>query len=419
MSPSKDGGKFAVVLAGAGARGAYEAGVLSVVLPELERQGIRPSIYVGTSAGSLNAVLFGALADLPAGEAAKVAAAQWRSIRRSQVFSSLLTTVPNVLVRYMASILGLSSLGPSSLLRTAPMDRFASTWPYWSQLHDNIDSGRLDAVAVVTTSLAKRSTVVFCELANGVPTPVADPGDTEFYSATQLGSANVLASSAIPVLFPPVRIDSPSTAAGWYMDGGVGQNNPIKPALKLGAKKLLVIGTTQPTVEPNPPSQAQPVAGVAESVIGSEPDIFEVSDSVLNYLLVNRLATDLASLEAMRLGCLSPPTSGTGRRSGTVTSGYQHVPNAYIAPEDPFAISGLAATVMKKEFGGLKTLIDPNFFIIERLLGGGSQVSWDLLSFLLFDPSFCSGLVEMGQQDGEKAIANGTLDQLLVPSPVK
>jgi predicted acylesterase/phospholipase RssA len=63
------------------------------------------------------------------------------------------------------------------------------------------------------------------------------------YVPTALADEHIRASAAIPVLFPPVRIETPAEARGWYVDGGTRLNTPIKPALDLGAERLLVIGT--------------------------------------------------------------------------------------------------------------------------------------------------------------------------------
>ena len=76
----------AVVLAGAGARGAYEAGVLSVLLPALEAQGMRPTIFVGSSAGAINAAAFGSMSHLSADAAGKQATGIWREIGPGDVF---------------------------------------------------------------------------------------------------------------------------------------------------------------------------------------------------------------------------------------------------------------------------------------------------------------------------------------------
>ena len=85
------GERVAVVLGGGGARGAYEAGALSVLLPELERRGQRPALFVGTSAGALNTALLAATAHLPAAEVAELATAIWSELRYGQVLEPLVS----------------------------------------------------------------------------------------------------------------------------------------------------------------------------------------------------------------------------------------------------------------------------------------------------------------------------------------
>lgn len=82
--------RVGLVLAGGGARGAYEAGVLSVLLPELEARGRRPTVIVGTSTGALNAAFLAAVADCDAEEAARRLVEAWMSVRRHDVFHPIL-----------------------------------------------------------------------------------------------------------------------------------------------------------------------------------------------------------------------------------------------------------------------------------------------------------------------------------------
>src|SRR4051794_23102151 len=99
--------KIALVLAGGGARGAYEAGALTVLLPELERRGQRPTLVFGTSVGALNAAFVAATAHLPAGEAAQAAIDIWSGIDYDQVLEPLASPgSAGRLVSYLAQALG-------------------------------------------------------------------------------------------------------------------------------------------------------------------------------------------------------------------------------------------------------------------------------------------------------------------------
>jgi NTE family protein len=84
------------------------------------------------------------------------------------------------------------------------------------------------------------------------------------YAHTELADEHVRASAAIPILFPPVRVETPAEVRAWYGDGGTRLNTPIKPALDLGVDRLVVIGTeaiTEAGPEPGRHESAPPDFG--------------------------------------------------------------------------------------------------------------------------------------------------------------
>src|SRR5213078_4908205 len=97
----------------------------------------------------------------------------------------------------------------------------------------------VESVAVATTSALTGRTVVFHA---GGREPEHDSVRQIDYVATKLDGTHIRASGAIPGLFPAVLVDAPEHARGWYFDGGTRLNTPIKPALELGAERLVVIG---------------------------------------------------------------------------------------------------------------------------------------------------------------------------------
>src|SRR3954463_13669168 len=116
--------RIALVLAGGGARGAYEAGALTVLLPELERRGQRPDLVVGTSVGALNAAFVAATAHLPAADVADAAIAAWSSIRDERVLEPLVSTGSLVrLAGYLGEALGVPRARAWSVLDPSPLRR--------------------------------------------------------------------------------------------------------------------------------------------------------------------------------------------------------------------------------------------------------------------------------------------------------
>ena len=243
MSPSR---RVAVVVAGAGARGAYEAGALSVLLPALERAGTRPSLYVGTSAGAINAVLLASTAHLPAAQQADALLEVWRGIGVSDVFRSLLRTGPVSAARWLGQLAGVPGVRLHALVDTAPLAATAQRVVDWPQLRANLDAGTV-ALAVVATAAADGRTTVFVDRCPPSPLPLPDEARPIDHVAARITAAHVLASAAIPVLFPPVPVEGTDGRRRWYVDGGVRLNAPLKPALALGADAVVVVATSPAT----------------------------------------------------------------------------------------------------------------------------------------------------------------------------
>lgn len=218
---SGGGSGVAVVLAGAGARGAYEAGSLSVILPALGAS--QPRLYVGTSAGAINAVGFAALSHLDPEEAGERALVLWRALRQRQVFHPPLATLVASTARRLMSG-GRVRHRPVGLLDTAPLHRTLGRVLSWDQLHVNIRHGHVDACAVVATEKSSHSSAVFVQGGRAVPTPEADDVRGIRYLRSTLTPAHVVASSSLPALFPATAIEHSGSGRDHYVDGGVRLN---------------------------------------------------------------------------------------------------------------------------------------------------------------------------------------------------
>src|SRR5215469_6283717 len=238
----KKGDRVAVVAAGAGARGAYEAGALSIILPVLEDIGQRPSMFVGTSAGAINAALFASLAHLPARQAAAQALDLWGNTRQSEVFAPAVPSVLAAVPQYGARLFGLGQ-GMTSLLNTKPLLKLLTQKLDWDQLHQNVETGKVEALAIVTTATSTGRTSVFVEQSQSVPRlPGSDDSRAIDYYKRAISADVVRASAAIPAVFPPVLLGDHNNG-DWYVDGGVRLNAPLKPAISLGASRLVVVAT--------------------------------------------------------------------------------------------------------------------------------------------------------------------------------
>lgn len=191
------------MLAGGGARGAYEAGVLEVLAPQLARRGQAPDILVGTSIGALNSAFLAARAHEPLPEVAEAAVAMWRELGWSDALRPLVSG-PELrrLLSAGAMVAGLPGGHLPALLDPSPLRRTLTRLVSFERIARNVMDGSLRAAAVVATSYASTRSVVFHH--GGTP-PAADPARALDYAATPILPEHVLASAAIPERFPPWR----------------------------------------------------------------------------------------------------------------------------------------------------------------------------------------------------------------------
>ena len=386
---------IAAVLPGGGARGAYEMGAMSVLLPALEARGEQVTVWCGTSVGAINATTLASLANLSAGDQVEGAIGPWLEMRKSHVIAPI-AGIGGVrtLMRLVGHALGLP-VGLASFLDPAPLGASLDRWIDWSQLARNVHGGVVEAACVIATSLDSGDPVAFVAARAGAPGHV---DDSVRYVSTRLSGEHVRASAAIPLLFPAVEVTSPRAARGHYIDGGTRLNSPIKPALNLGADNVIVVG-----LEPFAPA----TKGRNGMPAPLSPGIADVAANVLDGLLVDQVANDMRRLAAINSFFVEDATTGTMRspRAYRIARGhapYRPISYALVAPRRRGEIGRLADAVFERRFGSLRGLRDLDYVIISRLLGGRVRSRGELLSFLLFDPVFVSELIELGKRDAAR-----------------
>ena len=380
--------RTALVLSGGGARGAYEVGVLSVLLPVLEGRGERPSILVGTSVGAINAAALASAAHLPAERAIERELDRWSQINRAAVIRPVIQRLPLTALRFAGGMLGIPGVRLQSLLDPSPLEQNLKTWINWPRLHRNVTSGAVRSLGVVATAAGSGRSVAFVE---GELSREARNSQVIDYVAAKIGQTHVRASAAIPILFPPVRVTSPAAAAGWYVDGGTRLNTPIKPAIDLGAKRVVVIGTG--SVTPVPKHEGRHDAPA--------PDFGVSALHLLEGALGDPLVEDLRKLGDINTFYANGSSSATAlrHRESRGRPGYRAIPYIFVGPSHPSAIAELAMDCFNSRYGGLKALRSLDLTALSRLLGRNSPTHGELLSYLFFDPEFINGLVEMGRND--------------------
>lgn len=383
MALEREAGPVGLVLAGGGARGAYEIGALSVLLPELDRRGERPRVFVGTSVGALNSAFLAATADQPVAAVVAEAERIWRETGYREVLEPLVTLRSlGRGLRFSAQVLGLGSAHARSVVDPAPLGTTLRRLIPFDRLGANVEAGTIGAAAVVATSALSSRTVVFHHGGGALPRDAKRGID---YVATPLDLDHVRASAAIPALFPAIHVGSPANATGWYFDGGTRLNTPIKPTLALGAQRVIVIALD--SLDPGP-------AGLASE---HQPDAVEGLGQFLQAVLVDPMVHDVRTLaginEQVRAGASIPERSA--------------VPYILVAPEKRGEIGEVAARVFDEHYTGLRAALGSrDLSALGRLVDGGADPTHgEILSLLFFAPEFAEALLELGRRDARRWLA--------------
>ncbi len=379
--------RTAVILSGGGARGAYEVGVLWYVFDELSRIRGRPpqvDIICGTSVGAINGCYLAAhLADPVLGMRRLVHL--WSELELTRVLGfgfRQVVSLPRLLIGGGNDGTGLFDLTPMADL----VGREIS----WRALARTLRKRKLRALTVSTTEVGTGRTVVFMQTSPDTNIPAQAPPRTLF-RADHIGPHHALASAAIPLLFPPVRIDDQL-----YLDGGLRQNTPIAPSLRLGATHVLAIGSSRE------------VRGVVAREEGAQslrsPGATFLLGKVLNAFLLDHIDVDIELLSrlnnvlkdgAAKFGPgFHDALNDAARTRGAPA--YEYVNCLTVRPSED--IGRLAsAHVRKGQFLGNPLLTKR----VLNLLDFGVGDEADLASYLLFDGKFCRQLIELGRSDAQ------------------
>jgi NTE family protein len=378
-----------LVLSGGGARGAYEAGALAALLPRLVKRGERPGIVLGTSIGALNAGHLAATAHLPAVESMQRLLAVWRRVQLSDVIGPLVSPVSTWrAMMYVGGMLGVRRARVPSMLDTGPLPALLEGLIDYDQIHYNTDA-ELTALATIATSYGSGESVVFHE----GPTGVAVESDVKRgirYAPTRIDASHVHASASIPMAFAPTYISTPTDVDGWYGDGGTRLNTPLKPALKLGAKRVIVIGLNSAA-----PPRTQP---------SGEPDIFDGCGQWMQALFADPLAQDVGTLASAN----REVNLRDDDKDGIPDNAHEMIPYIFVAPRDRLTVGNLAAEIFRKHFHGPQAFMRARDLVtLGSIMGAGRNgVRGELFSLLFFATEFHNALIDQGRTDAEWWLAH-------------
>lgn len=393
--------RTALVLGGGAACGAYEAGVIAWMRDELAKELGGPlaiSILAGTSVGAVNACYLATRADAPERQGRDLVE-RWKALRIEDVLRVGATDVARIALELVRRTPARSSrIRRAGLVDPRGLQEIASRHVVWREIGRCIDAGALDALAVTATHVATGRTTVFCQRRAGAP---AIPGPHPLYRSisARIGLKHAMASAAIPVLFPPV-----SLGGELYVDGGLRQNVPLSPALRLGAERVIVITLRHddPAVEPAEPGpHAAPPAEPRERALPS--GAFLVGKA-LDALLNDRVDEDLDRLRRTN-ALLDAGTRAYGHS-------FPELLNATLQPNVGHPVRYVRHLVVRpsRDIGRMAAefVHSPEFRkrapgfagrLVRRLADSEAPDQADLASFLLFDAAFAEQLIDLGRRD--------------------
>ncbi|GGI74301.1 patatin-like phospholipase family protein [Shewanella gelidii] len=354
----------AIVLGGGGARAAYQVGVFKAIVQFYPRNhGIPFKIICGTSAGAINGISMATHASCFHLGVRKLEWV-WRNFTTSKVYQS---SIPGVLSHLGKMALrgiqdGKLNSEPGSLFDNEPLRNLLNELMDFDRIDRNIQNGALTALSVDTSSYNTSKSVTFFQAAKELDDWHRARRSGE---RIQLNTEHLLASSAIPLVFPSVKLGQ-----GYYGDGSVHQLAPLSSPIHLGAKKILVINLESPHKQ-------------APLELKHHPKTATIAGHLLDTIFSDTLNSDLERLERINKTLAMIP------EENQQAIPLRQIETLVIKPSED--LSQLAAHYYQDMPFAVRSLL--------RLIGIDRRSDSSIVSYLLFEKAYTSALIDLGYQD--------------------
>ena len=358
--------QHALVLSGGGARAAYQIGALRHIAKTIPEY--RPQILTGVSAGAISAV-FLASSQKSWHDAVEELAGIWLALETERVYRTDLGSVMKRALVWGLRILSGGRLGRADvrgMVDNAPLRAFLGAHlPLEGQrvtgIAENIEAGLLNSLAVITTSYGSGRSQAWIE-----------SRDQNIWTGSQLRARlaettleHVMASAALPMFFPAVRLND-----AWHGDGGIRLTAPLSPALHLGATRILAVSP-----------RATPVNTVPMELRQNYPSPAQIAGTMMNAVFLDLLDYDAIQMNRINRLVDKIPESERGT--------FRKVDVMVLRPREDLGVLAREHSIE----------LPSTFRFFESGLDDTREPSSDALSMVMFEPEYLSLLIRLGEED--------------------